>query len=89
MMAAPVVQDSIGTQITEAFAGLDHPRNQADMAEDAETSQGVARHAARRSASTTSGSIQPRVPVLKGITFTAPAGSTRRWSAPAAPAERW
>ncbi len=51
MMAAPVVQmASIGTQITEAFAGLDRIREvKQTPAEDAEdASQGVARHAARR-----------------------------------------
>jgi ABC-type multidrug transport system fused ATPase/permease subunit len=80
MMAAPVVQmASIGTQITEAFAGLDRIREIKDtLAEDAED-------ASKASLDTLRGEVafdhvwfeyNPGVPVLKGITFTAPAGST-------------
>jgi ABC-type multidrug transport system fused ATPase/permease subunit len=80
MMAAPVVQmASIGTQITEAFAGLDRIREvKQTLAEDAED-------ASKASLDTLHGEVafdhvwfeyNPGVPVLKGITFTAPAGST-------------
>ena len=80
MMAAPVVQmASIGTQITEAFAGLDRIREvKQTLAEDAED-------AGKASLDTLRGEVafdrvwfeyNPGVPVLKGITFTAPAGST-------------
>ena len=80
MMAAPVVQmASIGTQITEAFAGLDRIREvKQTPAEDAED-------ASKAPLDTLRGEVtfdqvwfeyNPGVPVLKGITFTAPAGST-------------
>ena len=80
MMAAPVVQmASIGTQITEAFAGLDRIREvKQTLAEDAEDG-------GKASLDTLRGEVifdhvwfeyNPGVPVLKGITFTAPAGST-------------
>ena len=80
MMAAPMVQmASIGTQITEAFAGLDRIREvKQTVAEDAEDG-------AKASLDTLHGEVafdqvwfeyNPGVPVLKGITFTAPAGST-------------
>ncbi len=80
MMAAPVVQmASIGTQITEAFAGLDRIREvKQTLAEDAED-------ASKAALDTLHGEVafdhvwfeyNPGVPVLKGITFTAPAGST-------------
>jgi ABC-type multidrug transport system fused ATPase/permease subunit len=80
MMAAPVVQiASIGTQITEAFAGLDRIREvKQTIAEDAED-------AGKASLDTMRGEIgfedvwfeyNPGVPVLKGISFVAPAGST-------------
>ena len=79
-MAAPVVQmASIGTQITEAFAGLDRIR---EIRRDGDRGRRgrVARRrwptiARRGRPSTTSGSsTTPGVPVLKGVTFTAPAG---------------
>jgi subfamily B ATP-binding cassette protein MsbA len=80
MMAAPVVQmASIGTQITEAFAGLDRIREVKDtLAEDAED-------ASKAPLDTLRGEVafdhvwfeyNPGVPVLKGISFVAPAGST-------------
>jgi len=80
MMAAPVVQmASIGTQITEAFAGLDRIREVKEtVAEDAEDK-------GKASIDDLKGEVafdhvwfeyNPGVPVLKGITFTAPAGST-------------
>jgi subfamily B ATP-binding cassette protein MsbA len=80
LMAAPLVQiASIGTQITEAFAGLDRIREIRKMAtEDQED-------AAREPAGALRGDIafedvwfeyNPGVPVLKGITFAARAGTT-------------
>jgi subfamily B ATP-binding cassette protein MsbA len=80
LMAAPIVQiASIGTQITEAFAGLDRIREILDTArEDAED-------ASRAPTAEIRGEIafddvwfeyQPGVPVLKGVSFRAPAGTT-------------
>jgi subfamily B ATP-binding cassette protein MsbA len=80
LMAAPIVQiASIGTQITEAFAGLDRIREVLDTPrEDASDS-------ARGGVSDIRGEVtfedvwfeyQPGVPVLKDVSFTAPAGST-------------
>ena len=80
LMAAPLVQmASIGTQITEAFAGLDRIREimqmQTEDFADAEKS----------ALQTVEGTIEfndvsfeydPGVPVLKHVSFTAPAGST-------------
>jgi subfamily B ATP-binding cassette protein MsbA len=80
LMAAPVVQiASIGTQITEAFAGLDRIREvRQTITEDAQD-------AAKADLDDLSGEVAfervwfeyaPGVPVLKGISFTAPAGTT-------------
>ena len=80
LMAAPVVQiANIGTQVSEAFAGLDRVREILDMpTEDQED-------ASRASLPTVEGAIAFRnvhfsyeegAPVLKGISFEAPAGST-------------
>ncbi len=80
MMAMPVVElANIGTQITEAFAGLDRIREILDIpSEDAGD-------ASREPVGPLHGEIefrhvffeyQPGVPVLKDITFHAPAGST-------------
>jgi subfamily B ATP-binding cassette protein MsbA len=80
LLAMPVVQmASIGTQITEALAGLDRIREIKRMAtEDDEDEQ-------RESLPTVHGEISfgdvsfeydPGVPVLKHISFRAPAGST-------------
>ncbi len=80
LLAAPIVQiASIGTQITEAFAGLDRIREVLDTArEDADDAR-------RGGVEDLRGDVvfddvwfeyQPGVPVLKGITFHAPAGST-------------
>jgi subfamily B ATP-binding cassette protein MsbA len=80
LMAAPIVQiASIGTQMTEAFAGLDRiheilstPREDAEDAERAEVGD-------------VAGEIEfehvwfeysPGVPVLKNVSFRAPAGTT-------------
>lgn len=80
LMAAPIVSiASIGTQITEAFAGLDRIREVLDTPrEDADD-------AARTGVTDVRGDVtfedvwfeyQPGVPVLKGVSFHAPAGST-------------
>ncbi len=80
LVAAPLVQiASIGTQISEAFAGLDRIREIRDMeSEDA-------LDASKRSVPDIEGEIEFRdvdfeynegVPVLKQISFRSPAGST-------------
>jgi len=80
LMAMPVVQlASIGTQITEAFAGLDRIREiRQVVTEDDEDSR-------RLSLDTVHGDVAfedvnfeytPGTPVLKHVTFNAPAGST-------------
>ncbi len=80
LVAAPLVSiASIGTQLTEALAGLDRIRELRDMkTEDQEDSS-------KRSVPTVQGTVQfddvwfeydPGVPVLKGISFTAPSGTT-------------
>jgi subfamily B ATP-binding cassette protein MsbA len=80
LMAAPIVQiASIGTQISEAFAGLDRIRELLDTARE------DAQDATRASLEDVAGDIafedvsfeyNPGVPVLKHITFAAPAGTT-------------
>jgi ABC-type multidrug transport system fused ATPase/permease subunit len=80
MMTMPVIQlASIGTQLTEAFAGLDRIREIRRMStEDQEDAD-------RRALPEISGDVQfedvtfeynDGVPVLKGVSFDAPAGST-------------
>jgi subfamily B ATP-binding cassette protein MsbA len=79
-MTMPIVQlASIGTQMTEAFAGLDRIREILDTArEDAED-------ASRSALDDLRGDIEfenvwfeynPGMPVLKGVSFKAPAGTT-------------
>ena len=80
MMAAPVIQiASIGTQITEAFAGMDRIREvRSQITEDAGD-------AARQPLGEVRGEVEfedvtfaykPGVDVLKHVSFRAPAGST-------------
>jgi len=80
LMAAPLVSIAeIGTQITEAFAGLDRLHElRAELTEDAGDGR-------REAVGAVKGEItfddvwfeyQENVPVLKGISFTAPPGST-------------
>ncbi len=80
MVAAPLVQiANIGTQVTEAFAGLDRIRElRAWLPEDADDAD-------RAPAGTIIGDVrfddvsfsyEPGVPVLKHISFDAPAGAT-------------
>ncbi len=79
MLAGPLVEiANIGTQITEAFAGLDRIRDLQAMAEESEGDE------ARAPLGTMRGDIEfedvtfeytPGVPVLKNIRFKAPAGT--------------
>jgi len=80
LLAAPIVSiASIGTQITEAFAGLDRIREILDTPrEDADD-------AAHSTVDAVDGEVvfddvwfeyQPDTPVIKGVSFRAPAGST-------------
>jgi ATP-binding cassette, subfamily B, putative efflux pump len=80
LMAMPLIQfAAIGTQITEAFAGLDRIREVMDMATEDEED------AARAPLSEVQGEVvfenvsfeyNEGIPVLKNVSFTAPAGST-------------
>jgi ATP-binding cassette, subfamily B, putative efflux pump len=81
LVAAPLVQiASIGTQISEAFAGLDRIRELRRMAtEDAEDGSKHALGDGLRGAIAFEDvrfSYTPGVEVLKGVSFRAPAGST-------------
>ena len=80
LVIAPVIQmSSIGTQITEAFAGLDRIREIRSMATEDEEDQ------ARAPLSHVDGEIrledvcfeyEENVPVLRGVSLVAPAGTT-------------
>jgi subfamily B ATP-binding cassette protein MsbA len=80
LVAAPIVQiASIGTQITEAFAGLDRIREIKTVATE------DAGDAARSTLGAVRGDVEfrdvwfeysPGVPVLRGVSFAAPAGTT-------------
>jgi subfamily B ATP-binding cassette protein MsbA len=80
LMAFPLIQiASIGTQITEAFAGLDRIRELRQMTTEDEEDE------SRAPLSEVKGRVEfedvtfeynPGVPVLKHVAFTAPAGST-------------
>jgi ABC-type multidrug transport system fused ATPase/permease subunit len=80
LMAAPVVQiASIGTQITEAFAGLDRIREILDTArEDASDATNAAVDDIRGDVKFEGVWFEynPDTPVLRDISFHAPAGST-------------
>jgi subfamily B ATP-binding cassette protein MsbA len=80
LLAAPVVQiASIGTQITEAFAGLDRIREiRAAATEDEGDAALAAQEYVRGDIEfdTVWFEYNPGVPVLKGVSFNAPAGST-------------
>ena len=80
MVAAPIVQiASIGTQITEAFAGLDRIR---ELFQTKAENDGDEHRAAlddiegRISFEDVHFEYVPGVPVLRGVTFDAPAGTT-------------
>jgi subfamily B ATP-binding cassette protein MsbA len=80
MMALPLIQfASIGTQITEAFAGLDRIREVMNMkTEDEEDSVRMALPEVQGEVEFENVSFEynPGTPVLKNVSFTAPAGST-------------
>ena len=80
LLAAPLIQiASIGTQITEAFAGLDRIRElRAMAAEDAddEGKELAGAIAGRVEFEHVTFSYDPGVPVLKDISFVAPTGTT-------------
>jgi subfamily B ATP-binding cassette protein MsbA len=80
LMAAPVVQiASIGTQVSEAFAGLDRIREILDMpTEDQEDRSRAALPAmeGRVEFRDVRFEYEPETPVLRGVSFTVPAGST-------------
>jgi ABC-type multidrug transport system fused ATPase/permease subunit len=80
MVTAPLVQiASIGTQITEAFAGLDRIRELRDMpTEDQEdaTKTPVPAVVGRVEFDHVSFAYEAGTPVLKDVSFTAPAGTT-------------
>jgi len=80
MVAAPLVQiANIGTQLTEAFAGLDRIRELRDLA--TEDQEDARKHAVpamdgRVEFDRVSFEYEAGVPVLRDVTFTAPAGTT-------------
>jgi ABC-type multidrug transport system fused ATPase/permease subunit len=80
LMTMPVVQlASIGTQLTEAFAGLDRIREIRQMAtEDQEDADRVALPEVRGDVEFEDVTFEynPGVPVLKHVSFSAPSGST-------------
>jgi subfamily B ATP-binding cassette protein MsbA len=80
LVAAPLVEiASIGTQITEAFAGLDRIREIKRMAtedEDDETREPVGTIQGNVTFENVTFEYNDDTPVLKNVSFTAPAGST-------------
>ncbi|MCW8129822.1 MAG: ABC transporter ATP-binding protein [Planctomycetota bacterium] len=80
LMAAPVIElASIGTQISEAFAGLDRIREIKRMAtEDAEDNERAPLKEMRGELEFRGVCFEyvPGIPVLREVSFTAPAGST-------------
>jgi len=80
LVAAPLIGiASIGTQITEAFAGLDRIYElRRMMTEDAEDAEKAPLHAVRGDVAFdhVTFAYKPGVPVLKDVSFRAPAGST-------------
>ncbi len=80
LVAAPLIQiASVGTQISEAFAGLDRIRELRDMpTEDQqdEGRKGMSEINGRVEFQDVSFSYTPGVQVLKGVSFVADAGST-------------
>jgi subfamily B ATP-binding cassette protein MsbA len=81
LVAAPLVSiASIGTQVSEAFAGLDRIRElrQTVTEDEEDASRGTVGDALRGEIAfeTVVFAYDPGVPVLKGVSFRAPAGST-------------
>ena len=80
MVAAPLVQiASVGTQISEAFAGLDRIREIRDMSTEDQQDEAllpVGELEGRVEFRDVRFSYVPETPVLRGVSFTANAGST-------------
>ncbi len=80
LVAAPLIQiASVGTQISEAFAGLDRIREIRDMATEDDHDEGLARMeeiGGRVEFRDVSFSYVPGIEVLKHVSFAAEAGST-------------
>jgi ABC-type multidrug transport system fused ATPase/permease subunit len=80
LVIAPVIQmSSIGTQITEAFAGLDRIREIRAMAtedEEDETRQAIAAVSGEIRLDNVSFEYEEGVPVLRDVSLVAPAGTT-------------
>jgi ABC-type multidrug transport system fused ATPase/permease subunit len=80
LVAAPLIQiASVGTQISEAFAGLDRIRELRDMATEDQEDEARARMleiSGRVEFQDVSFSYAPGVPVLKHVSFVANSGST-------------
>jgi ABC-type multidrug transport system fused ATPase/permease subunit len=80
LVAAPLIQiASVGTQISEAFAGLDRIRELRDMPTEDQEDEGRARMSeiiGRVEFRDVSFSYVPGIPVLKNVSFVAGAGST-------------
>jgi len=80
LVAAPLIQiASVGTQISEAFAGLDRIREIRDMATEDEQDEDRAKLdeiAGRVEFRGVTFSYVPGIPVLRGVSFVADAGST-------------
>ncbi len=80
LMTMPVIQlASIGTQMSEAFAGLDRIREIRKMAtedDEDESRQTLSNVRGELAFEDVSFEYNPGVPVLKHVTFAAPAGST-------------
>ena len=80
LVAAPLIQiASVGTQISEAFAGLDRIREIRDMATEDEQDESRAKMgevAGRVEFRDVSFAYVPGIPVLKNVSFVADAGST-------------
>jgi subfamily B ATP-binding cassette protein MsbA len=80
LMAAPLVQiSSIGTQLSEAFAGLDRIRELRQVAreeDDGVEREPVAAVEGEVAFENVSFAYEPDVPVLRNVSFRAPAGTT-------------
>jgi len=80
LMASPLVQIAgIGTQLSEAFAGLDRIRELRRVAredEDQETREPIGRVEGEVVFENVSFGYEPDAPVLRNVTFIAPAGTT-------------
>jgi subfamily B ATP-binding cassette protein MsbA len=80
LLAFPVIQlSSIGTQITEAFAGLDRIREVFDMTtedDQDETKQSLKNVEGRITFEDVKFEYEENTPVLRGVSFDSPAGTT-------------